>query len=344
MAFYTIRPKSGTATQWSTANPVLREREIGIEYPDGGLGTGEIKMKMGDGVTAWNNIDYAILPLYIRDGQGNAVYDLSMTPQPNMLINADFRSGVIKQRYKDTPNGTAISIIGAGCAIDRWIINSLSLTAYDGYIKIQNNDSSSHSVMQELDKSFSELHTWFVNVKDCSEGCYLWATKNSDGDYAKIGDLQTGTNIFQYGGASTPFLNFSISIPSGGYIELYQCKLEKGSIYTGMPYWDKDYEYIKCSNKLMKLNRNFSGYGLGDYIYIFYDRLLEKSETPSLILDGTKSIHLFYNGKKHDYDISSREVVAGPNGYIRINGFASWNNYTLNGYFDCDLFADYETY
>ena len=60
MAFYKIRPKSGTASQWQSANPVLGEREIGFEYPSGGLGKGLVKMKMGDGVTAWNSLPYAI--------------------------------------------------------------------------------------------------------------------------------------------------------------------------------------------------------------------------------------------------------------------------------------------
>lgn len=63
MSFYKIRPRGGTASQWSTANPVLAEREIGYEYPVGGLGAGAVKMKMGDGVTAWNNLPYAEVPL-----------------------------------------------------------------------------------------------------------------------------------------------------------------------------------------------------------------------------------------------------------------------------------------
>ncbi len=64
MAFYKIRPKSGTAQQWKTANPVLGEREIGYEYPEKGLGTGIVKMKMGDGSTAWNDLPYAqVVPM-----------------------------------------------------------------------------------------------------------------------------------------------------------------------------------------------------------------------------------------------------------------------------------------
>ena len=63
MSFYKIRPRGGTASQWSTANPILAEREIGYEYPAGGLGAGAVKMKMGDGVTPWNSLPYAEVPL-----------------------------------------------------------------------------------------------------------------------------------------------------------------------------------------------------------------------------------------------------------------------------------------
>lgn len=63
MSFYKIRPRAGTASQWTTANPVLAEREIGFEFPVGGIGTGEIKAKMGDGVSHWNDLAYAILPM-----------------------------------------------------------------------------------------------------------------------------------------------------------------------------------------------------------------------------------------------------------------------------------------
>ena len=63
MSFYKIRPRAGTASQWTTANPILAERELGFEFPAGGIGTGEIKAKMGDGVSHWNDLAYAILPM-----------------------------------------------------------------------------------------------------------------------------------------------------------------------------------------------------------------------------------------------------------------------------------------
>lgn len=47
----TMQQKRGTASQWSTANPTLLAGEIGFE-------TDTNKIKVGDGSTTWNNLDY----------------------------------------------------------------------------------------------------------------------------------------------------------------------------------------------------------------------------------------------------------------------------------------------
>lgn len=60
MAYHIIRPRSGTASEWEEANPILGVREIGFEVPENGVGTGVVKMKMGDGSTPWTNLPYAI--------------------------------------------------------------------------------------------------------------------------------------------------------------------------------------------------------------------------------------------------------------------------------------------
>lgn len=62
MSFYRIRPRAGTAAQWVLANPVLGEREIGVEVPPEGIGKGLVKIKFGDGATAWNDLPYGVLP------------------------------------------------------------------------------------------------------------------------------------------------------------------------------------------------------------------------------------------------------------------------------------------
>ena len=94
MSFYKMRPRSGTATQWATANPILAEREIGYEVPDDGIGTGVVKMKMGDGVTAWSDLPYAINKesdrkfIFIGDSYGEGYTpDGTVTPWISRVIS-----------------------------------------------------------------------------------------------------------------------------------------------------------------------------------------------------------------------------------------------------------------
>ena len=261
MAFYTIRPKSGTATQWSTANPVLREREIGFEYPDGGLGTGEIKMKMGDGVTAWNDLEYAIMPLYIRDGQGNAVYDIPITPQPNLLDNADFKSGIINQRGEDSYTGSTSKNV---YTIDRWSINTNTantLSIENGYITctLANNGL----LTQYIDSELSGAITCAIKLKNedlkvVTVSAYSSAEENLIYDF---GELETGVNVKAVKDVSTTNkwrLKFQNVSGSNKTLNIEYIKLEKGSIYTGMPQWDEILETYKCICKQFLLGNGWA--------------------------------------------------------------------------------------
>lgn len=59
MSYAKIRPRRSTMTEWQSTNPVLFEGELGVEYPDTGIGTGLCKFKLGDGKTKWSNLPYA---------------------------------------------------------------------------------------------------------------------------------------------------------------------------------------------------------------------------------------------------------------------------------------------
>lgn len=91
MSFYRIRPKSGTKVQWQQANTVLAEREIGYEIPGDGVGKGFVKMKMGDGVTAWNDLPYAQIQTVLYDGENKQIHETPITPNHNLLVNSSFR-------------------------------------------------------------------------------------------------------------------------------------------------------------------------------------------------------------------------------------------------------------
>jgi hypothetical protein len=47
-----IKLKGGPAANWTNANPTLAARELGIE-------TDTLKIKIGDGATAWTTLSYA---------------------------------------------------------------------------------------------------------------------------------------------------------------------------------------------------------------------------------------------------------------------------------------------
>lgn len=49
-----IQIRRGTSVEWSDANPVLFEGEFGLE-------TNTNKIKLGDGVTAWDSLGYVSL-------------------------------------------------------------------------------------------------------------------------------------------------------------------------------------------------------------------------------------------------------------------------------------------
>lgn len=63
-----IQYRRGTAAQWATANPVLAAGEPGVVIPGD-------QMKVGDGVTAWNDLPYMSGPAGAAGAQGPAGAD-----------------------------------------------------------------------------------------------------------------------------------------------------------------------------------------------------------------------------------------------------------------------------
>ena len=54
-----IQIRSGTAEQWNTINPVLRENEIAYDSTNKSL-------KLGDGETSWNNLDFIMSEFFLQ--------------------------------------------------------------------------------------------------------------------------------------------------------------------------------------------------------------------------------------------------------------------------------------
>lgn len=78
-----IIPRRGTSALWTMYNPILADGEMGIEYPDTGIGTGPVKIKFGDGITPWNDLEYGINPLI-----AHAIYGGTPTSSNDICIRS----------------------------------------------------------------------------------------------------------------------------------------------------------------------------------------------------------------------------------------------------------------
>ena len=54
MSYYKILFRRGTAAEWQSNNPILSYGEVGCE-----IGENDPQLKVGDGVTPWNDLPYA---------------------------------------------------------------------------------------------------------------------------------------------------------------------------------------------------------------------------------------------------------------------------------------------
>lgn len=171
---------------------------------------------------------------------------------PNLLTNSDFKSGIINQKGQTTYDLTSQSV-GGEFTIDMWYATKLKVIVYDNYIRIENSDTTSHSITSNncsILKNLVSKYTFYANVKKCSDGCYMWFYDRDDGtSYTRDNNnLVTGDNIWTYtiSNPADVIRKFGFSIPASGYLELYQCKMEEGSYFTGMPVYDMSSDAFKC--------------------------------------------------------------------------------------------------
>ena len=79
-----VTVRKGTATQWRLSNPVLLDGEIAWEGDS-------TKLKVGDGVTAWNDLDY----YKVGDGEvpGTFIHDGTIFPSEVNSVNLALKYG-----------------------------------------------------------------------------------------------------------------------------------------------------------------------------------------------------------------------------------------------------------
>ena len=138
MAYARIRPRRGTQYEWSSYNPVLAEGELAIQFPDTGIGTGLCKFKVGDGITAWNQLPYAFDGTAAAAIDGGGIVANSLIQIRTATANAWFNTNpILVEKEIAYCSDANINSIKIGDGNTRW--NGLPYIKASGLIE---NDSN----------------------------------------------------------------------------------------------------------------------------------------------------------------------------------------------------------
>lgn len=223
-----------------------------------------------------------ILNQWLEDGTLSEI--LVTNPQPNLLINADFKSGIINQR------GQTTYATGNKVTVDMWRKSSGIVTVGTNSITYTNTSAIDVGLDQVVD--FKGPITIYVNatVATGSATLALYSSLEYDTDDLEEYNLTSGENIFHVESGTIKILQ--IKLRQNSSIVINQVKVEKGSIFTGMPYWNYTEELVKCLRyqKVFYLNTMFNASGTDEYQET-YPFEIELYKTPSVdVLDqGSKT-------------------------------------------------------
>ena len=163
MATVRIQLRRGTSSQWDTANPTLAAGEIGIE-------TDTNTFKFGDGVTAWNSLDYAL---------SNTVDDYILLADKGVANGVATLDGSGKVPYAQIPSIDELS---------QDAVNS-ALVAGTGITKVYNDGANTITVA--VDTSVIATKAELAEVSQDSINDALVAGAGLDKTYDDVNNLIT---------------------------------------------------------------------------------------------------------------------------------------------------------
>lgn len=211
-----------------------------------------------------------------------------LPPKENWLDNADFKSGIINQRGETTYTGKTSSLT---YTIDRWWISksaTVTLTANNGYISV--NLPTLQLVGQYIEFEPNGEMTIAVKLrnKDLKVFTLDNYTNNIDALVYNFGEIDTDVSLrlLKYSSDDKWQVSIYNESESTKEIDIEFIKLEKGSVFTGMPQWDEPIEYLKCRKYFYTLgggwNNMFHARTDSNYISIYIPILTPMVKTPSL--------------------------------------------------------------
>jgi hypothetical protein len=169
-AIDTIKPRGGTAAQWTAANPVLALRELGVETDTGAD-------KLGDGVTAWNSLAYRFRPGAFVTSSGTVAGQV-----PQSLGNGAFAGAPLKPPIpQDAPGIPFVMapVAVAGGFVFQPQVGDLSWV----------QDGEAHGAAPTSDFSLMIGSTWFENI------VYSSITPNGNDGWTATATVGSGTTV-----------------------------------------------------------------------------------------------------------------------------------------------------
>ena len=187
------------------------------------------------------------------DENYKAKVDLNSS-NPNLLDNADFKSGIINQRGKEEYNyGVTTGATGNKDTIDRWISNCTKVSVENGKIHIEYDNSTAYSYLQQKLSSVCDGdYTLYVKVSNVTEGSMFIAFDGNQSDKLDISD--DGEYVHTFKNVNNQDL-LVLFVGTGFKGDIECIKLEKGSVFTGMPQWNETDELLKCKRYLRIYDR-----------------------------------------------------------------------------------------
>lgn len=243
---------------------------------------------------------------------------------PNLLINSDFKSGIINQRGSQTYN------VVDKYSIDRWILwnRNIELSVQSGYIRLKKTAASVDLLIIQLID--------FEDAKNIPEKmCITFRAKASTNlkfelyETGRTVNLTTqwqtlsipftkseiplkeinGSVVTVYFGGKNPTSLSNGDVAAGTTIDVEFIKLEEGSHFTGMPIYNPSLEFIKCCRYYRSFDideKHVSTNASGSTFYIMFDTdvpMYKKPTTQVIKPSGVNNLSVVY-GTNESTDIN----------------------------------------
>ena len=159
---------------------------------------------------------------------------------PNLLMNSDYRSGIINQKgitSLDKSDGST------ELGIDGWIQYGINCSVATGSITFANRTSARHTVQQPLDIPYrvGDKVTFYASCFNITGNIYIYLT----GLDTQKKKLTNGDNEFTFS-LTSGLQRFYIELEPNAVVSFNCKKLEIGEHFTGMPAWNEAEELLKC--------------------------------------------------------------------------------------------------